>query len=815
MAEWDGVVQDLRQGVRRLRRAPGHSLVIVTTLGLALAASVATFSVLNATLLEKLPYRDSERVVFLRHGYTDMVAACSPPTFLDHRRETRVFETVSATRPWDANLTGAGEPERVRGLLVSADFFETLGVRAGRGRTFLPEEEQPGREHVVVLGHGLWRRRFGGDPAVVGSTLRLNGEPYQVVGIMPPGFGWGRRYGREAEGELWAPYALTPVRISERSRGDENLDVYGRLRPGATVERVQADLDRFVRTLRERFPNRYTAAAGLYVTAVPVREAIVGPLRAGLVLVFAAVASLLLVAAVNVAGLLLARAAGRRRETSLRAALGASRGRLAREILAEASVLAAVAGGAGLGLAALLTAVLECIDPVTLPRSQPIAIDARVAGFALVATLLAALVSGLVPAWHVSRSDLMAALRTGLQGTGGREAARARRGLVVVQTAIALALLVGAGLLVRSLAELQKVPPGFRTRDVLAAKVQLPQARYGETAARARFVEDVLVRLAGRAGVLGAGAVSELPLSDSRNSSSFDIEAHPVSPQEKEPHAETWSASPGYFAALGISLKSGRVFDERDAAGRTPTAVVSEALVRRYFPGEDPLGKRIDFEGSERRRGWREIVGVVGDVRDRSLDRDPGPQIYVPYDQRPTGGVFLVVRTEGDPLSVLPAVRLAVREVDADMPLYDVATMERLAGDDVRDRRVARGALAGFAAAALALAALGLYGLLAQTVRERVPEIGVRMALGARRGDVVRLFLAEGGRLVLAGVAAGAAVALAGTRLMRGLLFGVTTADPATYAAVVLLLAVVSLAACAVPAWRAARIDPLRALRSD
>ena len=810
----DGVVQDVRQALRRLRRAPGLSLTIVTTLGLALAASVATFSVLNAILLKKLPYRDPDRVIFLEHGYTDMVAACSPPTFLDHRRETRVFVSVSATRPWDANLTGAGEPERVRGLLVSADFFDTLGVSAWRGRTFLPEEEQPGREHVVVLGHGLWRRRFGGDPAVLGSTLRLNGAAYTVVGIMPPGFEWSRHYGRDARGEVWAPFALTPARVAESSRGDEFLDVYGRLRPGITLPQTQADLDRVVRGLRERFPARYTTVAGLYVRAVPVRDAIVGPMRAGLLLVFAAVASLLLVAAVNVAGLLLARASGRRRETALRAALGASRGRLAREVLAEASVLAAVAGGAGLGLAGLIAGALDRIDPFTLPRSLPIAIDTSVAGFTLLATLLAALVSGLVPAWHLSHSDLMAALRTGLQGTGGREVARTRRGLIVVQTAIALALLVGAGLLARSLSELQKVPAGFRTRDVLAAQVQLPPARYGAQD-RTRFLEDVLARVSDRPGVLAAGAVSELPLSGARNSSSFEVEGRALRPEEKEPHAETWSASPGYFAALGIPLERGRLFDARDAAGRPATAVVSEELVRRYFPGEDPLGRRIDFEGSERRHQWREIVGVVGDVRDRARDRAPDPQVYVPYAQRPTGALFLVVRSAESPVAALPPLRLAVRDVDPELPVYNATTMDRLAGDDLRERRAARAALAGFAAAALALAALGLYGLLAQSVRERILEIGVRMALGARRADVVRLFLAEGGRLVLAGLAGGAAVALAGTRLLRSLLFGVGPADPATYAVVATLLGAVSLAACAVPAWRAARVDPLRALRSD
>jgi putative ABC transport system permease protein len=591
--------------------------------------------------------------------------------------------------------------------------------------------------------------------------------------------------------------------------------VYGRLRPGVTLVQAQADVDRFVQGLRARFPTRYNDVSGFRVTVVPVQEEVVGPLRAGLTLVSAAVGALLLVAATNVAGLLLARAAGRRRETSLRAALGASRGRIAREVLAEAVVLAGLAGGAGLLVARAVAALLDRVDPVTLPRAQPIAVDARVAGFALLATFLTALVSGGVPAWQVSRSDLMHALRTGLQGTGGRQATRSRRGLIVVQTAVALALLAGAGLLVRSLAELQEVAAGFRGSNVLVAQVMLPRSRYADGPARARLVDEVTTRAADGAGVLAAGAVSELPLSGSGNSSSLEIEGRPVPPGRKEPHAETWSASPGYFRALAIPVRRGRAFDARDGDGAAGVAIVNETFARVYFPGEDPLGRRIDFEGDAGHPRWREIVGVVGDVRDRALDREPGPQLYTPYAQRRTSGLFLVVRTAGDARSALPVLRAAVHAADEGLPLFDVTTMERLVEDDTQGRRAAGTALAGFAAAAVALAALGLYGLLAQTVRERVPEIGVRLALGARRRDVARLFLADGARLALLGLGTGTVAALAGTRLLGGFLYGVTATDPGTYVAVALLLGAVSLAACALPAWRAARVDPVRALRSE
>jgi len=809
----DGFIQDLRHGLRALGRARGLTVVVVATLGVTLGASVAVFSALNAVLLQALPFREPGRVVYLRFSEGDEARSCSPPTFLDLRRSGRTFESVSATMPWNANLTGTGEPERVRGLLVSADFFSTLGVTARSGRTFLPSEEQPGQDRVVVVSHKLWQRRFGGDPSLVGSSVRLDGESYLVLGIMPPGFHWGRGWGQEGAGDVWAPYTLGADRISEDNRGNEHLDVYTRLRPGFDLSAAQADLDSIVADLRARFPLRYREASGFRLSAVAVQEDMVGRLRPGLVLVFASVVSLLLLAAWNVAGLLLARSVSRRREISVRAALGATRLQLARHVLGEALALSLLAGGLGILLAAVACLVLDKTSPVALPRSGPIALSPPVAGFALLATFLVALVSGGLPALHVARGDLMTWLRGGVK-VGG-QTAFARRVLVVAQVSVALALLVGAGLLVRSLAELQKVALGFRTDNVLAARLQLSSSRYAEPLARVRLVEDVQARVSSSPGVRAVGAMTELPLSGESTGSSFFVEGRVRAPGEDLPHARLSSASPGYFDALGISPVRGRLFDSRDVATGPPVAIVSEALARRYYSNEDPIGRRIDYWTDPNDPHWHEIIGVVPDVRARGLDEEPGPQIYIPLAQRPENTVFFVARSSGDAMAVLPALHSAVRAADPELPLFDVTTMSRLALDDTRDRRVVSWALGGFAGAAVFLAALGLYGLLAQAVRERLPEVGLRMALGARRLDILHLFLAEGGRLLVWGLAFGVGVALAAGRLLRGLVFGVTTADPVTYVVVAVLLSVVALLASAVPAWRAARVDPLRALRLE
>jgi putative ABC transport system permease protein len=812
----DRFTHAFRQGLRAVQSSPGLSAIVVTTLAVTIAASVTGYSVLSATLFKALPFHEPDRVVFLRHSYSDSGGAASPPLFMDYRRGARTFQSLSAAMPWTANLTGSGDPEHLNGLLVSADFFETLGVTAARGRTFTQDEEQPGRDRIVLLSDGFWKRRFGGDPSVLGSALRLNGEPYQVLGIMPPGFTWGRAYGREGEADVWAPFALTAARLAESNRGNEYLDVYGRLKPATTIAQANADLLATVRNLRARLPNYYTEVSGFRVTPVQLQQDIVQQSRPALVLVFVAVLALLLVAATNVAGLMLTRATGRRREISVRHALGASRGRLTLQCLGEASVLAGAAGGLGLALASLLAGIIDRVDRVALPRARPIEIDGGVLAFAVIATIAVAAVIGLVPAWQLTRSDLMNWLRTASVSSGGRSSARTRRLLVVIQTAVALTLLAGSGLLVRSIARLDSVSLGFQTDAVLTAKVQLPRARYELAAARVEFLDSVLTRVMFRPGVLAAGVISELPMSNVVNSSSFAIDGRVVPPSEKQPHAETWSASPGYFNALRIALIRGRLFQDSDRVTTAQVAVVSQSLANRYFSGVDPVGQRIDFEGE--RSGphrWREIVGVVADVHDRRIDRMPGPQIYVPYAQRPTGGLFLITRTSVAPLDTVADLRAAVKAVDPDLPVYGITTLESLATNTTSDRRAVRTALTGFATAAVLLVALGLYGLLAQVVRERVPEIGVRMALGATSADVMRLFLREGGRLVVQGLGIGVVASLAATRLLQGVVFEVTTMDPLTYVTVAALLTVIAGAACLLPAWRAGRLDPLIALRRE
>ena len=665
------VAQSLRYGVRTLRSTPASSLVIIVTLSVAIGAAIAVFSALNATLLAPLPFTEPDRVVFLRPSYAEGGSATSVPVLLDHRTRTQSFEKVSALMPWAANLTGNGEPERLQGLLVSADFFSMLGVRPLAGRVFVDDEGQAGRDHVVLVSEGFWRR-LGARPDVVGSRLQLNGESYEIIGVVPPNFTWSRVYGRrQPVADVWAPYALTPERVAENQRGNEFLDVYARLREGVSAPQAQADIDREVLALRAAYPGRYTVASGFRIAVVPIRDELVGEVRPVLLAVFISVVLLLVVAAINVAGLLIARASGRQREMSVHAALGAGRSRLIAQHFGEAGALAAAAGVLGLALASIAARGLEQIDPALLPRSAPIAIDVPVAAFALGLIACVTLLAGVLPSWQTLGGDLSSALRISPQNSSANTS-RAGQVLIIAQTALTLALLVGGGLLVKSVLRLNDVSSGFRD-DVLAVQIQLPRFRYADAAARTDFLDRLLARVAATPR-LSVAAVSELPLSGVSNSGSFDIDGRIIPPEKQQPHAELWSATPSYFAVIGIPVKRGRVFDDTDVRGRTPTAIVNEAFASRYFPEEDPIGKRIDFEGNEKTRRWREIVGVVGDVRDRGLDRAAEPQLYLPYAQRATAGFFIVARGAGDPTAVLAPVRGAVaayRSGFADLQRHD------------------------------------------------------------------------------------------------------------------------------------------------
>ena len=806
------VAQSLRYGVRTLRSTPASSLVIIVTLSVAIGAAVAVFSALNATLLAPLPFTEPNRVVFLRPSYAEGGSATSVPLLLDHRTRTQSFDAVSALMPWTANLTGHGEPARLQGVLVSADFFAMLGVRPLAGRVFLSDDDQPGRDHVVVISHGFWRRGLGARPDVIGSRLQLNGESYEIVGIAPPNFTWARIYGRrQPVADVWAPYPLTPERVAENQRGNEFLDVYARLRDGVSVAQAQADIDREVVALRAAYPDRYTVASGFRIAVVSIRDELVGDVRPVLIAVFASVLLLLVVAATNVAGLLIARASGRQREMSVHAALGAGRSRLVAQHFGEAATLALAAGVLGLAQAYAAVNALDQIDPAMLPRSVPITIDGAVAGFAVGLMAVVTLLAGVLPSWQTVRGDLSSALRISPQNAAANTS-RAGQLLIVAQTALTLALLVGAGLLVQTVFRLNDVSTGFRD-DVTAVQIQLPRFRYADAAARMTFLDNLLGRVGASPGI-AAAAVSELPLSGVSNSGSFEIERKIIPPEKQQPHAELWSATPNYFVVLGIPITRGRVFDQRDVRGRQPTAIVNEALANRYFAGEDPIGKRIDFEGNEKNRRWREIVGVVGDVRDRGLDRGAEPQLYLPYAQRATAGFFIVARGSGEPSAALADVRTAVAHTDAELPIYNATTMTRLRYADTQNRRVAGIALAVFALMAVAVACLGLYGVVAHSVRQRVREIGVRVAVGAAPSAVLRLFLRDGLWLLFWGIGLGVGIALASARLLRNLVFGVSTTDPATYLGVAVVLMIVGLATSAIPAWRAARIDPVSALRT-
>ncbi|HEX8501477.1 MAG TPA: ABC transporter permease [Pyrinomonadaceae bacterium] len=800
-------LQDARYGLRVLRKRPGFTAVALAVLALGVGANTAIFSVVNAVLLRPLPYPGSERVVAFdavnpSKGVKE--SNMSAPDFEDWKAQARSFEALTIYTEGGSNLTGGGEPERVNAAWVGTDFFRAMGVGAARGRALLPEDEATGAADVVVISHGLWQRRFGSDPGAVGRSVEMGGRSREVVGVMPPGFDFPRR------AEVWGPLQLE---AAKEARDNRSYQVLGRLREGGTLEAAQAELDTIAARLAESYP---VTNSGWGVDLDPLKEETVGEMRPALLLLLAGVALVLLIACANVANLLLARAAGRRREVALRLALGASRLRIVRQMLTE-SLLLAVAGGAlGAGLSLWLTDLLVALAPANTPRLAEASVDANVLLFAAGATLLTGLAFGIVPALQASKADLGESLKEGGRGAAGGRS-RVRSALVVSEVALSLLLLAGAGLLVKSFARLQAVNPGFDSGGVLTARVSLPGARYKEPAQKAEFYAALTERLNALPGVEAAGATTSLPLGGSNLSvwRGFIPEGRPATPEASE-GASYAVVTPGYFRALRIPVRAGRDFDERDDANSPKVAVVNETLARKFFAGQDPVGRHIAIWRDE--DFPRRIVGVVGDTKPQSLDAEDAPQVYVPARQDAAwGGFSLAVRARGgdDPAALAPAVREAVRALDRQLPVYDVKTMGKVLGDSTAYRRVTVFLMAGFAAAALLLAGVGLYGVLSYTVAQRTREIGIRMALGARGRDVLGLVVRQGMLLTLAGLGLGLAGALLLTRLMEGLLYGVSAADPEVYALVALLLAAVALVACLVPARRATKVDPMVALRYE
>jgi len=793
--------QDLRFGARMLRRRPGFTAAAIATLALGIGPLAAVFTLAYALLVKSLPYRDPDRLVMVWNANREkgsLELPLSAPRFFDWQGGNDGFERMGAYMSGNVNVGGPGEPEVVTGAAVSADFLATFGVPPFRGRAFLRDEDRAGAAPAVVLGHELWRRRFGGDPAAVGSRITLDGEVYTVVGVMPPGFAF------PSNAELWTALAFD-LSAPQFNPGNNFLRVVGRLKPGVSVAAAQAQLATV---------SRDATATG--VNLVPLREQLVGRMRTPLLLLLGAMGFVLLIACANVANLLLVRAAARQREVAIRTALGASRSRLLRQLVAEHVLLAALGGAAGLALAAGGVTFLAGLDTLRIPAGVDVAVDLRVVAAVLGATALVGVVFGALSALRTQAAGLAAALKDGVGHSVSLAPRPLRSGLLVAQIALSFVLLAGAGLLIRSLAKVRAVDPGFQTDGVLTATVSLSAPRYADMARRIEVVEQVVDRLGAAPGVRQAAASAFLPLSGQYVSRRFAVDGRPLPEPGREPYAHNNAVSPDFFRALGIPLLAGRAFTRVDGAQAPPVAVVNRAFARQTFPGEDAVGKRIRFYSArDPQPAWREIVGVVGDMRQVGLETEARPEIYVPTAQNAWSSMVFYLRTDGDPLVATGAARDAVRSVDAEQPVARIATLDEVLAGSIAERRGLVLLLTLFAGLALALAAVGIYGVMSDSVSQRTHEIGIRMAIGARAGDVVKLIVRQGAVLTLLGAGLGLAGAVALTRTMASLLFEVPPVDPLTLLAVGAVLAAVAVLACYLPARRATRIDPLAALRSE
>jgi putative ABC transport system permease protein len=812
--------QDLRYGVRMLFKKPGFTLVAVITLALGIGANTAIFTVVNAALLRGLPYRDSERLVHLwettpRKDFSQHEA--SYPDFLDWR-ENKVFEGVAAYAGGSGmTLTGRGTPERVPATLVSANFFSVLGVEAMRGRAFRPEEDQASAAPTVMLSYGLWQRLFGADPNIIGQSLTLDGRPYNVIGILPPSFQFALR----GDSELWAAYEPTQAaaQLSQlTSRGPHGTKVIARLKPGVSFEQAQAEMHAVGRRIEQQHPDSHT---GTTVILVPLQEQIVGAIKPVLLVLLGAVGFVLLIACANVANLLLARASARRKEVAIRAALGASRWRLMRQMLTESMLLALVGGAAGLLIAQWGVAVLVAAIPEfqlnTMPYLRGLSLDRGMLAFTGLLSLLTGLVFGLAPAWQASKLELQTVLKEGGRTAAGATRHRLRDVLVVTEIALALVLLVGAGLMMRSVWRLLEVNPGFRTENLLTMRISLPAAKYQAAAKAENFYRQLDSRLEALPGVKGSGLVSRVPLQGGFTTAFYPA-GQPVPPRGQEIEGNLRYVSSGYFQTMGVPLIKGRYFTDQDNPTAPAALIVNQTLARRLFPNQAAVGQQLVFVD----RPTIQIVGVVGDEKVNGLDAKITPVVYFPFlqganSQGPNTTATLMVRTASDPTNLAAAIQRESRTLESDLSIFAVSTMEQLITNapSTFRRRYPAFLISIFAAVALVLASVGIYGLLSYSISQRTQEIGVRVALGAQASDVLRLVIGRGMRLTLIGVAVGLAGAYALTRWIENLLFEVKPTDPVTFGAVAVLLTLVALLACWIPARRATQVDPMVALRQE
>jgi putative ABC transport system permease protein len=790
--------QDLRYGVRMLVRKPGFTSIAVITLALGIGANTAIFTVVNAVLLRPLPYQEPERLVSFRSNE-------SAPDLADVKAWSQSFAEIGGETQQPLDYTGSEEPLQWTAGLVTGGFFGALGAQPLLGRVITEEDDRRGGPFVIVLGHALWQRQFGGDPGVVGKTLMLSGNSYAVVGVMPPGF----KVPLGAT-EAWAPVHV--VSAGAPYRGVHFLRTYARLKPGVTIAQAQSEMNAIDRRLAEAFPGEDKRRQTVLVS---LHDRVVGAVKPALLILFGAVGLVLLIACVNFANLLLARAAARGQELVVRVAMGADRLRLTRQLLTESVLIALLGGAAGAALAFWGVDLLVAMKPANLPRLETISVDSRVLFFSLVVSVLTGVVFGLAPVWQATRVNVSDALKEGGRGDVGAAKHRLRSALVVIEMALALVLLTGAGLLINSFLRLRNVQPGFDTDNLLTMGITLPEARYREIPAQTQYRRALLEEVNSLPGAQAA-LVSELPMSGDWLTHDFLVEGQQLSVGE-EPDVQTRSVEGDYFRVMRIPLLSGRDFTPQDNENAPQVGIINQSLARRFFKEENPLGKRVRWARSER-INWITIIGVVGDIKHFGLDQPEEPALYTPYLQ--SGAPWkrwmnLVVRSEGDPTSLAQAVKGRVWKVDGRIPVIRARTMIEVMGASVEARRFNMLLLGVFAAAAMLLAAVGIYGVMSYAVTQRTREIGLRIALGARARDVIGMVVGRGMLLTSIGGAAGLGLSLTLTRLMSGLLFGVGVKDPLTFVSVSGLLAVVALLACYIPARRAAKVDPMVALRTE
>ena len=797
-----------------LLKKPGFTVVAVLALALGIGANSAIFSVVNAVLLRSLPYKDPDQLVIawetnpqLLSDYLKTHNEASPANFYDWQTQSQVFENLAAFRWRDFSLTGGDTPEQVMGNSVTTNMFATLGVQPVLGRDFLAEEGQAGKENVVILSYGLWQRRFGAASEVIGQKISVNSQPFTVVGVMPQGFEFPRAYA-----ELWTP--LAPDADLKANRRAHFLYTRARLKPGVTIQQAQAEMDIIAGRLQQQYPDTNNQRG---IRLASLSQESVAEIRPALLILLAAVGFVLLIACANVANLMLARAATRQKEIAIRTALGAGRLRIIRQLLTESVLLSLLGGVCGLLLALwgidLLLASMPREFALGIPGWNKIGLDYRVLGFTLVVSFLTGILFGLFPAWQASKTALNESLKEGGKSSASPGRKRFRNALIVSEVTLALVLLVGAGLMMRSLLRLMDVNPGFNPQNLSTFQIALPQSQYSQNEQVVAFYSELTRRIKNLAGVESVSTIDMMPMGGSGGTTTFLIEGRPEPPQGQYPEANARTSSPGYFQTMGIPVIKGRDFSEHDTINSPLAVVINETMARKYWPGEDPIGKRLLDPGN--RTPPAEVIGVVGDIKHFGLDDQAEEYIYTSSIQTPGNSMFLVVRTATDPVSMTATLRKEVQSLDKALPVFDIKPMNQRIIESAGPRRLVMFLLSIFALVALILASVGIYGVMAYAVTQRTHEIGIRVALGARRGDILKLVIRQGMWLVLLGVTLGLLVSFAVTRFMAGLLFGVTANDPLTLAGVSLLLAVIAFIACLIPARKATKVDPMVALRYE